>query len=111
MMSRWHGKISVRATEGVLPHVRRRLRPGERADLVIHERQARDRGWWWRFAAAVAIFDHDTMTPAVPGATPTLTPDDLDGTRPSCRVLSLWLGERGYTVAADRYGVDRPAEL
>ena len=65
----------------------------------------------WRFAASVAIFDHDTMTPAIPGATPTLHPDDLEGTRPSYRMLSLWMTERGYTVPADRYGVDRPAEL
>jgi hypothetical protein len=68
-------------------------------------------GGGWRFAASVAIFDHDTMTPAIPAVTPTLNPDDLQGTRPSYRMLSLWMAERGYTVPADRYGVDRPAGL
>ncbi|MEU7144184.1 nuclear transport factor 2 family protein [Nocardia sp. NPDC046473] len=65
----------------------------------------------WRFAASVAIFDHDTMTPALPGAPPTLHLDDLAAARPSYRMLSLWMTERGYTVPADRYGTDRPAEL
>jgi hypothetical protein len=203
MMSRWHGKISVRAKEGVLlPMSDNDSDLVNVLTLVTHERQACDRGWWsslarcytpeatiqtswfdgtaveyielskrvfdhtpsnhrlglpvldvndaraiveapmtiemrgtfrgvevdvtahlrmlhrtekkdgdWRSAASVAIFDHDMMTPAVPGATPTLTPDDLKGTRPSYCVLSLWMRERGYTVAADRYGVDRPAEL
>jgi len=65
----------------------------------------------WRFAASVAIFDRDTMTPALPIAPPTLSPDDLAGARPSYRMLSLWMTERGYTVPADRYGTDRPAGL
>jgi hypothetical protein len=65
----------------------------------------------WRFAASVAIFDHDTMTTAIPGATPTLSPEDLRGTRPSYRMLSLWMTDRGYTVPTNRYGVDQPTKL
>jgi SnoaL-like domain len=65
----------------------------------------------WRFAASVAIFDRDAMTPALPGAAPALSPADLQGSRPSYRVLSLWMTDRGYTVPSDRYGLDRPAEL
>jgi hypothetical protein len=65
----------------------------------------------WQFASSVAIFDHDTMIPAIPGAAPTLNADDFQGTRPSYRVLCLWMTEHGFTVPADRYGVDRPAEL
>ncbi|WP_345465088.1 nuclear transport factor 2 family protein [Actinoallomurus oryzae] len=76
---------------------------------TLHRAEKRDGGW--RFAVSVAIFDHDTMTPAIPAATLTLTPDDLQGTRPSYRMLSLWMTELGYTVPADRYGVDRPTEL
>lgn len=74
---------------------------------ALHRAEKGDGGW--RFAATVAIFDHDMMTPAVPGATLTLTPDDLQGTRPSYRMLGLWMTDLGYTVPADRYGVDRPA--
>ncbi|GAB3459541.1 hypothetical protein GCM10027570_43760 [Streptomonospora sediminis] len=87
---------------------------GVGADLTAHLRmlhRAEKRDGGWRFAASVAIFEHDTLTPAVPGTAPAPTPDDLEGTRPSYRMLSLWMRERGYTVAADRYGVDRPAEL
>jgi hypothetical protein len=76
---------------------------------MLHRAEKADGGW--RFAASVAIFDHDTMIPAIPGAAPTLNPDDLQGTRPSYRMLSLWMTEQGYTVPADRYGVDRPAGL
>lgn len=87
---------------------------GVEVDVASHMRtlhRAEKRDGDWRFAASVAIFDHDTMTPATPAATLTLTPDDLQGTRPSYRMLSLWMTELGYTVPADRYGVDRPAEL
>ncbi len=57
---------------------------------MLHRTEKRDGGR--RFAASVAIFDHDTMTPAVPGATPTLTPDDLEGTRPSYRIVDEGAG-------------------
>jgi SnoaL-like protein len=76
---------------------------------MLHRVEQRDGDW--RFAKSVPIFDHDTMTPAIPGASPTLTPEDFEDTRPSYRMLSLWMRERGYTIAGDRYGVDRPAEL
>ncbi|WP_405590269.1 nuclear transport factor 2 family protein [Streptomyces sp. NBC_01190] len=87
---------------------------GVETDLTAHLRmlhRAARGADGWRLAASVAIFDHDTMTPAIPGTAPTLTPDDLQGARPSYRMLALWMTERGYTVAADRPGIDRPAEL
>ncbi|WP_405163825.1 nuclear transport factor 2 family protein [Nocardia sp. NBC_01499] len=76
---------------------------------MLHRAEKGNSGW--RFAASVAIFDHDTMTPALPTAPPTLHPEDLEGARPSYRMLRLWMTERGYTVPTDRYGIDRPAEL
>jgi hypothetical protein len=76
---------------------------------MLHRAEKVDDGW--RFAVSVAIFDHDTMTPAVPGTRLTLNSDDLAGIRPSYRMLSLWMTDRGYAVPADRYGVDRPAGL
>jgi hypothetical protein len=87
---------------------------GEEIDLTSHMRmlhrvQKSEDGW--RFAASVAIFDRDTMTAAIPGATPRLTKDDLVGTRPSYRMLSVWMTDRGYTVPADRYGIDQPTRL
>lgn len=87
---------------------------GVETDLVAYLRMLHraERGaGGWRLAASVAIFDHDTMTSAVPGIALTLNPGDLQGTRPSYRMLSLWMTERGYTVPADRHGVDRPTDL
>jgi SnoaL-like domain len=87
---------------------------GVEVDVAAHVRtlyRAEKEDGRWRYAACVAIFDHDTMTPAVPGALPPLTPEDFEGARPSYRMLRLWMTELGYTVPADRHGVDRPAEL
>lgn len=58
---------------------------GVETDLTAHLRMLHraERGAdGWRLAASVAILEHDTMTPAIPGTAPTLTPDDLQGTRP-----------------------------
>lgn len=75
----------------------------------LHRAEKRDDRW--QLAASVAIFDHDTMTPALPGIAPQLTVDDIANARPSYRILTLWMTERGYTVPDNRLGVDRPAEL
>lgn len=87
---------------------------GVEVDVASHMRmlhRAEKTDGAWRYAVSVAIFDHDTMTPALPTAPPTLKPDDLRDTRPSYRMLSLWMTDRGFTVPDDRQGVDRPDGL
>lgn len=87
---------------------------GVETDLTAHLRmlhRAEREGDAWRLDATVAIFDHDTMAPVNPAATVPFIPEDLQGRRPSYRMLSLWMTERGYTVPNDRYGIDRPADL
>jgi len=87
---------------------------GIEVDLASHMRMLHrvERGHRsWRFAASVAVFDRDTMSPAAPGAALALSPGELEGARPSYRMLSLWMTEHGHTVPADRYGVDQPERL
>ncbi|MBS2548638.1 nuclear transport factor 2 family protein [Catenulispora sp. NL8] len=87
---------------------------GVEVDVASHMRmlhRAEKTDGAWRFSVSVAVFDHDTMTPAIPTSVPMLKPDDLRGTRSSYRMLTLWMTDRGFTVPDDRHGVDRDAEL
>ncbi len=65
----------------------------------------------WRFAKSVAIFDHDSMSPALPGSRIELRQEDLEGRRPSYRMLGEWMEEHGFSVPDDRYGTDLPGDL
>jgi hypothetical protein len=73
--------------------------------------RAERRGGPWRLAVTDAIFERDSMIPAVPGTAPVLEAGALDKFRPSYRMLSLWLTEHGYEVRGDRLGLDRPTEV
>ncbi|GHH88722.1 hypothetical protein GCM10018793_69430 [Streptomyces sulfonofaciens] len=87
---------------------------GTQIDLVSHTltlHRAVRTGGRWRYLRTVAVFDRDTMTPAVPGDHVDLRPDDLSGARASYRMLTVWMTSRGYTVPGDRPGTDRPAEV
>jgi hypothetical protein len=65
----------------------------------------------WGIVRMDAIYESDTMTPALPGQTVNLDPDLLKGRRPSYRLLSYQLEKRGISVPDDLYGVDRPAPV
>ncbi|WP_329252718.1 nuclear transport factor 2 family protein [Actinoallomurus sp. NBC_01490] len=87
---------------------------GVEADLTVYIRllhRVERREGQWRLLASTAIFERDTMAPAVPGAPLRLEADALTGFRPSYRLLSLWLTEHGHRVGTDRYGLDRPGEV
>ncbi|MQY22274.1 nuclear transport factor 2 family protein [Nocardia macrotermitis] len=83
-------------------------------DLVSYTRliyRARRSGGRWLIAALDAVYERDTLTPAVPGTPWRIAPEALAPFRPSYRMLSYVLGRRGYTVGDDLFGDDRPDEL
>lgn len=63
----------------------------------------------WMIVSLDAIYERDTLTPTVPGTNITVPQDILEQHgRPSYRMLAHLLGTRGYTIAPDLYGDDRP---
>ncbi|CAL9648149.1 nuclear transport factor 2 family protein [Streptomyces sp. enrichment culture] len=86
---------------------------GVEADLTVYIRFLHriERRNEWRLLSSVAIFERDTITPAVPGTPLTIPAGRLAGLRPSYRLLTLWLTERGHAVSQDRYGLDRPEQV
>lgn len=62
----------------------------------------------WRITALDPVYERDVLTPALPGAPLTVKPADVAGFRPPYRMLAHVLGHRGYAVAQDLYGDDRP---
>ncbi|WP_326837512.1 nuclear transport factor 2 family protein [Amycolatopsis rhabdoformis] len=84
---------------------------GVECDLAVQIRfitRVERRDGTWRILSSEAVFEHDTLTPTMPGSAPKVTSEDLAGFRPSYRMLALWLTERGYEVGDDRLGADRP---
>jgi hypothetical protein len=75
----------------------------------LHRLERRD--GQWRLLGSQAVFERDTLVPSVPGAVINISPDEISGFRPSYRMLSLWLTEKGHRVGSDRYGIDRPDEV
>jgi hypothetical protein len=62
----------------------------------------------WRIQAITSVYERDTLTPAVPGTTLPLSPDDFAGLRPSYRCLAWHLSRDGYPIPGDLLGDDRP---
>ncbi|GGF21759.1 hypothetical protein [Subtercola lobariae] len=86
----------------------------ELTQLVQHERQARDRGWWQvmrdSYAADSAVRlswfrggGQQFVDESADGA--------LDGFREPYRMLAYVLGSRGYTIGDDLYGDDRTDDV
>ena len=65
----------------------------------------------WLIAALDPLYERDTVTPVYPGTPLTITPADVAGFRPAYRFLSYVLSQRGYQLATDLFGDDRPEEL
>jgi hypothetical protein len=87
---------------------------GVEADLASFGRllyRAESRAGDWRIARLDAIYERDTLTPAIPGAHLTIDTDELAGFRPAYRLLAYHLSRRGYTIAQDLYGDDQPEQL
>ncbi|SDJ29647.1 SnoaL-like domain-containing protein [Nonomuraea maritima] len=92
----------------------RGLLRGVEVDVTVYIRflhRIERRDGHWRLLASNAVFERDTLTPTFPGAELTIDHADVADFRPSYRMLSLWLTERGHPVGSDRYGMDRPDEV
>ncbi len=84
---------------------------GVQADLCSFARSQyravrTDQGW--RIQAITSVYERDTLTPAVPGTTLPLSPEDFAGLRPSYRCLAWHLDRNGYPIPSDLLGDDRP---
>jgi hypothetical protein len=87
---------------------------GVETDLTTYLRllyRTEKRGRRWGIVRMDAVYEADTITPALPGQTVNLDPKLLHGRRPSYRLLSYLLEHRGISVPDDLYGVDQPGPL
>jgi SnoaL-like domain len=87
---------------------------GVETDMATYLRllyQTEKRNGRWGILRMDAIYETDTMTPAVPGQTVNLDPAVLEGRRPSYRLLSYQLEQAGISVPDDLYGVDQPGPI
>lgn len=62
----------------------------------------------WGITALDCVYERDTLTPAVPGRTVNIDPDELARFRAPYAVLAWHLSRRGYHVSDDLLGDDRP---
>lgn len=62
----------------------------------------------WRISALTAVYERDTLTPAVPGTGLPVPAGAMDGLRSSYRCLAWHLARNGYPVPGDLPGDDRP---
>ncbi|MFF7636100.1 nuclear transport factor 2 family protein [Kitasatospora sp. NPDC008050] len=84
---------------------------GVEVDLTSYARlvyrAARHEGRWL-IESFDPVYERDTLVPSHPGARLELDPAELTGLRPAYRLLGHLLGRRGYRIADDLYGDDRP---
>ena len=62
----------------------------------------------WRLSGFDAVYQRDAFTTVIPGASLSITPEELAPFRPSYRMLSYLLASQGYAVNMDLPGEDRP---
>jgi hypothetical protein len=87
---------------------------GVETDMATHLRlvyQVERRAARWGIYRMDAIYEFDTLTPAIPGQAVAMDASLFEGRRPSYRLLSYLLGQRGVSVPDDLYGIDRPREV
>ena len=65
----------------------------------------------WRIFSFDAIYLRDELTPAIPGHSIVIAPDELQPYRPSYRLLSYVLSQQGYAIDSDLAGEDRPESV
>ncbi|MFB7031936.1 nuclear transport factor 2 family protein [Streptomyces sp. NPDC056295] len=87
---------------------------GVEVDLTSYARllyRVERRAGNWLIVALDPVYERDTLSPALPGTPLAVTATELAGFRRPYRMLSYVLGRRGYTVAQNLYGEDRPAAV
>ena len=62
----------------------------------------------WKLMGFDAIYMRDELTPAVPGQSITIDPEELKRFRPTYRLLSYYMTSQGYEVDSNLAGEDRP---
>lgn len=85
---------------------------GVEVDLTSYTRllyRAEHRSGRWLITSLDPVYERDVLAPVVPGTPVPL--GSLEGLRPSYRFLAQVLGTRGYPIADDLYGDDRPGEV
>ena len=81
------------------------------ATLSTHSRflyRAEKRDSRWGIIGFDAIYMRDELTPAIPGQVISIDPKELDGFRPTYRLLSHYLKSQGYEIDSALAGDDRP---
>jgi len=71
--------------------------------------RAERRDGTWRIVSSVYL--RDELTPAIPGHSIVIDPNELKLFRPSYRLLSYVLSQQGYAVDPDLAGEDRPDSI
>jgi hypothetical protein len=88
--------VTIRGVSGTLStHARLLYRAEKRADR-------------WSLFGFDAIYMRDELIPSIPGQIITIDPKELDGLRPTYRLLSYYLKTQGYQIDAELAGEDRP---
>ena len=98
------------ATLSAIVDIPVRLREAE-MNLSIYSRfvyRTEKREERWRIFGFDAVYLRDELTPAVPGCSISIDPEELDTFRPSYRLLSYVLSRHGYAIATDLPGEDQP---
>lgn len=84
------------------------------ADLVSYCRsqyRAERTRTGWKIAAITSIYERDTITPSIPGATLHIDSDAFTGLRSSYRSLAWYFAEQGAPLPDDLLGDDKPAPV
>lgn len=87
---------------------------GSPADLISYCRsqyRAERTAQGWRIAGITSVYERDTLTASVPGATLDLAADTFRDFRPSYRCLGWYFAEQGTPLPEDLLGDDRPADV
>ena len=88
--------VKTKGVAGTLStHVRLLYRAEKRADR-------------WALFGFDAVYVRDELIPSIPGQVITIDPADLEGFRPTYRLLSYYLNTQGYEIDSGLAGEDRP---
>jgi hypothetical protein len=75
------------------------------ARLLYRAEKRADR---WGLFGFDAIYMRDELIPSIPGQVIAINPKDLEGLRPTYRLMSYYLKTQGYQIDAELAGEDRP---
>jgi hypothetical protein len=65
----------------------------------------------WGLLTLDSIYERATLTPAIPGQSIVVDPEEVAGLRPSYALVALYLKRQGFSIPTDLLGDDRPEEV